>query len=340
MSTITACMIVRDEERVLRRCLKSIEDVCDELCIVDTGSRDSTPAIARRAHATFRHFTDCNDADEKIVDFSVARNAALELATSQWILWIDADEVLTSHSAKFIRACTRHEDVAGYSVLLRSAKTRWPAVRLFRRGPGSRFIGEIHEWVSVPGPIVMEPRIVIWNKPDKVGKESSLSRDLRICQAALTRRPKDTRMLLYFARALQNSGEYNDAIHHLRTYLDHEGEFTAGRHWATQSIAVCHLLSGRWRDARRWGRKALEIDDTKPESHCVVGDANLALGHFARAKRDYSHALGCPPPPLDYPMFVPLSFSRYWPTQRLREFFGRRGAAQVRFVSRARFKYR
>src|SRR5512140_3106181 len=89
--TISACLIVRDEARLLPRCLRSIAGAYDELCIVDTGSSDNTLEIARKAGARTLQFTACNDAEGKIEDFAAPRNAALQLATGDWILQIDAD---------------------------------------------------------------------------------------------------------------------------------------------------------------------------------------------------------------------------------------------------------
>ena len=72
---ISACLIVRDEARVLRRCLESIQGAYDQLCIVDTGSVDDTPKIAKEFGAKFKRFTACNDADGRMADFARARTS-------------------------------------------------------------------------------------------------------------------------------------------------------------------------------------------------------------------------------------------------------------------------
>ncbi len=82
---LSLCMIVRDEEDVLAAALDSVRSVVDEIVVVDTGSEDETPTIARRygAHLIFETWRD---------DFSRARNVALDAATADWILILDADE--------------------------------------------------------------------------------------------------------------------------------------------------------------------------------------------------------------------------------------------------------
>jgi|SoiMethySBSTD1v2_1073268.scaffolds.fasta_scaffold153422_2 glycosyltransferase involved in cell wall biosynthesis len=85
MNALALVMIVRDEERSLERCLESARAWVDEIVVVDTGSSDATPDIARRLGARVGRFAWCDD-------FSAARNAALALAEAPWRLVLDADE--------------------------------------------------------------------------------------------------------------------------------------------------------------------------------------------------------------------------------------------------------
>ena len=86
-SGISACLIVKNEEHNLRCCLQSIAGKVDEIVIVDTGSSDSTVAVAKEFTDTVYHFTWCDD-------FSAARNESLSYAKNTWIFVIDADEEL------------------------------------------------------------------------------------------------------------------------------------------------------------------------------------------------------------------------------------------------------
>src|SRR5437764_5745246 len=104
---ISACMIVRDEAHLLGRCLKSFQGAFDELNVVDTGSRDGTPAIAADFGARLRSFTGCNGEDGKIRDFALARNVSLDMATHDWLIWMDADDVLQPGGADKFRAPPR-----------------------------------------------------------------------------------------------------------------------------------------------------------------------------------------------------------------------------------------
>ena len=93
MISISLCMIVKNEERVLARCLDSLCELMDEIIIVDTGSTDSTIDIARKYTDKVYNFPWCDD-------FSAARNFSFSKATKEYIYVADADEVLDSENQK------------------------------------------------------------------------------------------------------------------------------------------------------------------------------------------------------------------------------------------------
>jgi glycosyltransferase involved in cell wall biosynthesis len=137
---LTASLIVKNEEKFLGGCLASLRGVVDEIVIVDTGSTDRSKEIAESAGARVYDFS-------WTLDFSEARNRALDLSTGSWILYIDADERVRSESATTLRVELSDPSHAGYEVLLhpRPGHTAYSALRLFRNDPSVRFRGIIHE---------------------------------------------------------------------------------------------------------------------------------------------------------------------------------------------------
>jgi glycosyltransferase involved in cell wall biosynthesis len=86
---LSLCAIAKNESISLPNCLKSVQNVVDEIIVLDTGSTDKTPEIAQEFGAKVYHFQWCND-------FSAARNEALKYVQGDWVLVLDADEVLKS----------------------------------------------------------------------------------------------------------------------------------------------------------------------------------------------------------------------------------------------------
>jgi glycosyltransferase involved in cell wall biosynthesis len=138
---VSAAMIVRDEAATLGRCLASIADWCDELVIVDTGSVDDTLDVARSYGARV-------DTLPWTGDFAAARNRSLDLATGDWILYIDADEWLEPLDRNTAHAELRaHADAAAVRVWFRQRPGYSPyrEYRLWPHRADVRFSGRIHE---------------------------------------------------------------------------------------------------------------------------------------------------------------------------------------------------
>ncbi|MGZ4249651.1 MAG: glycosyltransferase family 2 protein, partial [Solirubrobacteraceae bacterium] len=158
--TLSLCMIVRDEEEMLPRCLAAVAPAVDEIVIVDTGSVDRTIEIAHEFGAKVIH-------REWTGSFSEARNVSFEAATGDWLMYLDADEVLVAEDVKRLRALTgRVWKEAFYLVETSytgdiedgSAVTN-SALRIFRNRPHYRFEGRLHEQIAHHLPTYAHNRI-------------------------------------------------------------------------------------------------------------------------------------------------------------------------------------
>jgi tetratricopeptide (TPR) repeat protein len=137
---LSATLIVRNEERFLEGCLRSLAGRVDETVVVDTGSTDRSREIAGDAGARLveHRWTD---------DFAAARNAAIDAARGAWLLYIDADERVVEFDRDTLARELCDTRFACYRVLFRPAAglTRYREYRLFRNRPELRFRGLIHE---------------------------------------------------------------------------------------------------------------------------------------------------------------------------------------------------
>jgi len=148
MSSIALCMLVRDEERSLARCLNSACGLVDDIIVVDTGSIDRTREVAESYRARVVNF------DFSHVDFAAARNFGLSFVTSAWIMVLDADETLDRASEPVVRQLVQEGENTGYYF----ERLNWRpngepatpdyAVRLFPNRPEYRYRGRVHETVD------------------------------------------------------------------------------------------------------------------------------------------------------------------------------------------------
>lgn len=160
LATISLCMIVKNEEKHLASCLESANGVVDEIIIADTGSTDRTVEIARS-------FTPNIFSIEWEGDFAAARNHSLARATGDWILVLDADEVLEHWPVHEVRELLTITAAGGFVIPIVNVMDKGDrllhgaVMRLFRRDRDVRFRGIVHEDV---GPSLLEKgwRIEAW----------------------------------------------------------------------------------------------------------------------------------------------------------------------------------
>lgn len=160
--SVALCMIVKNEEAFLGKCLQSVSPLVDEMIVVDTGSADRTVEIAKGCGAGVYHFKWCDD-------YSQARNFCIRQAKCDWILIMDADEVVAEEDLPKIRRLLTDEYIDGYRFILRNYENdRTLAnivlnphdyeegegyfgfipsslIRLFRRDRAVFFSGAVHE---------------------------------------------------------------------------------------------------------------------------------------------------------------------------------------------------
>jgi len=144
--TLSVCLIVKNEEQYLPDCLESVRTIADQVVVVDTGSTDSTIAIAKQFGAEVYSFAWCDD-------FSAARNESIKHAKSDWILWLDADERLSIDSNSELQRLLKPEKgPVAYEIQIDScvngASHLSTAHRLFKNHCGISFEGRIHEQIS------------------------------------------------------------------------------------------------------------------------------------------------------------------------------------------------
>ncbi len=219
MSTISLCMICKNEAQMLAGCLESARDSVDEIVIIDTGSTDATIEIARECGAKV--------ISAPWVDFSTARNQSLDAASMDWAFVLDADEELAVEGPQVLRelADSGRADAYGLYVINVAEMTEFidvdetpvfTAIKLFKR-QGVSYINPIHERVQLPsgvhatfapGPLIVHYGYLkdIYTARNKGSRNAGLLRAWR--EAA----PDDPWARFYLARdVLLREGRFMEA---------------------------------------------------------------------------------------------------------------------------------
>ena len=222
MPSVSLCMIVKNEEDVLARCLESAADLVEEVVIVDTGSTDRTREVAAR-------FTDRVFQFEWTDDFAAARNYAFSLGTMDYLMWLDADDVLLEPDRRAFLALKEGLDpevsvvMASYHVGFDESgepNFSYYRERLIRNHAGMLWKGAVHEAIAAVGRVAYGEFAVTHRKL----RPSDPDRNLRIYEKQLARgaalEPRDR---FYYGRELFYHRRYEEALTVLRSFLKEGG---------------------------------------------------------------------------------------------------------------------
>ena len=210
MITISLCMIVKNEEETLARCLDTVKDIVDEINIVDTGSTDRTKEIAVQYTQRIFDF-------EWIGNFAAARNESFKYATKDYILYLDADDVLLEKDRIKFKELKEILDPSVDSVSMYydagvdeygNSTLRYRRNRLVKRSRNYVWKGDCHQYLEVHGNII-NSNIAVTHKKIRhaVGRTISIY-DNKIARGDTF----SARDYFYYGNELRENGHYEKAI--------------------------------------------------------------------------------------------------------------------------------
>ena len=283
MTKISLSMIVKNEEDVLKRCLDSAAGFADEIVVVDTGSSDATADIART-------FTDKVYSYKWNDDFAAARNYSFSLASGDFVMWLDADDVVRESEAAKINAWKGSPDAdtlyclydAAFDEAGRPTFTFYRE-RILRRCPLAVWNGFIHECIRPFGKVVKSD-IRIEHRP-LPGKNKAPDRNLNIYRANIMRGAKlDARDRFYYGRELIYNGFIEEGICMIESMLSAKDAFYINRIEGLKTIAEAKLKQGDASGAKKAYLRSFEYG--APRAWALNG-----LGRIARAGNDLGEAV-------------------------------------------------
>lgn len=293
MVEISLCMIVKNEEDVLARCLESVQGIADEIIVVDTGSNDTTLHIAAQ-YATVYTFPWKDD-------FAAARNYSFSKATKDYILWLDADDIFLEEDRQKFRelktSLTTETDMVMMKYNVAFDKDGNPTLsyyreRLLRRAMGYQWIGAVHEVIPQEGHIVYSDIAVTHRKLHP----SDPDRNLRIFEKLLKEgETLDPRQEFYYGRELYYHSRWEEAARVFTAFLNE------GRGWKENSISACMDLCrcleklGRREEALLTLFRSFLYDPPRAEVCCEIGRLFMERQEYTSAIYWYEAACQCNP---------------------------------------------
>lgn len=266
---LSLCMMVKDEEEMLPRCLASVREFVDEIIVVDTGSTDRTPQIAESFGARVYHHP-WED------HFSKHRNQSIRYATGDWFMYLDGDEEIVNPTGRWIREAVLDQDVDSISFEFVSLyaggkKSFHTQQRMFRMDRGVFFEGRIHNRiVGVRSTRVYPVRVVHHGyNVDYAKAKQKHERRLRILKKEIDEDPLNPIHHHYLAVAHLSAPDYNLAAQESMLALEQaesSGEAASFFYAWTHFVAVSSLHRlGRLDEARRICRLGLERFPNDPD---------------------------------------------------------------------------
>ena len=292
MFSLSVCLIVKNEEKVLGRCLECCKKFADEIVVVDTGSTDSTVKIAK-------HFTDKIFQYQWDDNFSNARNFSFSKATKDYIMWLDADDFITDKNIekiKKLKTTSEPVDVFMCKYLMdfdeeNRARFTFYRERILKRSKNFKWEGFIHEVITPSGNIAYTDIEIQHRKPkDNI----DASRNLKIYKKALKSKKKlSAREQYYYARELYYHHKHKQCIKEMKRYLRMGDTYKYNLIGANSILAECFLALSNPNEALSACFAAIKISPT-PELCCLTARCYEKVGNKDLAIFWYKSALEAP----------------------------------------------
>lgn len=293
MPTISLCMIVKNEEMNIARCLDSVADLVEEIIIVDTGSIDRTEEIAS-------NYTSKVYSYQWKDDFSDARNYSFSKASMDYCMWMDADDILEdTEKEKFLqlkKSLPLDIDIVMMKYNTSFDEAGRPSFSYFRERwvrncEKYRWIGAVHE-VIPPNGRVIHSDIAISHKKMSVGDPE---RNLRIYQKMIADgKALEPRQQYYYGRELYYHKQYKEAVSVLEQFLLSKDGWIENKIEACSICADCYYQLGQEQLALTTLLRSMSFDLPRAELCCEIGKYFLEHGNCHNAIYWYEVALNTP----------------------------------------------
>lgn len=282
MISLSLCMIVKNEEDTIERCLSSCKALFDEIIIVDTGSTDQTKKIAQKFTDKIYDFKWCDD-------FSKARNFGISKSCCDYFMWLDADDVITKENLNKLielKKNINNEDVIMLKYDIDFDKNNNPIFSYYRericKNNGKfLFKDPVHEAITPSGNI----RYIDISIEHRKIKNNSTGRNLNIYEKLLKNKAKfSPRQQFYYSRELFYNNKIKKAILNFNKFLKMKNAFIENKIEACRNLSKCYQIIGEKEKAKLVLFTSFNFDLPRAETLCD-------LGYLYKNEKDYIKAI-------------------------------------------------
>jgi Glycosyltransferases involved in cell wall biogenesis len=310
---LSLCMIVKNEEKVLQRCLDSVQGLVDEIIVVDTGSQDRTKEIASS-------YTDRVYDFEWINDFSAAKNAAIRRATSQWILVLDADEYVGKEQHEELRSLLTGLDptkplglivpIYNFTETNSTKFVESSALRVFLNHPDICFERPIHEQVTYQSkelPYANYPFIIYHTgyTQETMAEKKKNERNLQLFKELKEKKNFEEYDHFTLGNEYHTAGDIKKALSHYQKALEKNVENMTFYPYCLDQAIVCLFKLDRLKEALVYIEQGLKKWPQYADYYCFKAIAYEALGLVDEAISLYERAIEIADSP-------PHADGKYW----------------------------
>jgi glycosyltransferase involved in cell wall biosynthesis len=292
---ISACLIVRNEEKLLAKCLNSIRDYVDEIIVVDTGSSDRTVEIAESFGARIYHHP-WED------HFSKHRNQSFSYAKNEWIFYIDADEEIMPGSGEILKKSITEagEDIDAIAVTLECIFNEGRsisynnAVRIFRNYRGFYYKGRVHNYIMGVKKVMCYPVHLFHHgyNLDKTGMSRKFERTTKLLKMDIADDPDDPRPHHFLSASYLSEFMSEEALKEANESIilcEKRQTFSHNYFWSLYIAAAACLNLGKTEEARVFAEKGIRRFPDHLDSHYILSyvayesqDKKLFDNHFTK----------------------------------------------------------
>jgi len=283
--SLSVCLIVKNEEKVLKRCLNCVTKIADEIIVVDTGSNDKTVSIAKKFTKNIFYFAWCDD-------FSKARNYSFSKATCDYIMWLDADDIILDSEIKRLiqlkKNLTKDVYMLKYNTGTPENQLEFFRERIVKNCKFARWNGFIHETITPFGEIEF---LDIKINHAKIEPKDP-KRNLKIYNKHLQNGEKlNTREMYYYSKELFYNNHLSKCISSMKKYLKMNGKYYPNEIDAILTLSKCYELKNMRNKSLNILLKNLDHIIPTSEYLCEIGNLHFLNNQIQNAIIFYEAAL-------------------------------------------------